>query len=161
MSVLVAPCIIYVRGYCYPPLPAEEGRKGDCKTTTWVIVGGRTGTRDFLDTLPPFTSPSAGIISSVLDLSHSHARTHLNTFFLRNCRSWGHVCCAFLAVNDLLSAVKCSLVHRKSWTDVKASICDYWYNLSRFLKLATCKTLGALFEKNNPLWLFNFFVLGC
>lgn len=81
MSVLVATCIIYARVYCYPPLPAEAGRKGDYKTTTWVIVGGRTGARDFLNRLPPFNSPSVGIINSVLDLSYSHARTHLNTLF--------------------------------------------------------------------------------
>lgn len=83
VSTLVARCITYVKECCYPPLPAEERRKGDYKTTTWVIVGGRTGTWDFLDRLPASTSPSDGITSSVLDLSYSSARTHLNTFSLK------------------------------------------------------------------------------
>lgn len=159
MSVLEVPCIIYVRGNCYPPLPAEEGRKGDYKTTTWVTAGGRTGIWDFLDRLAPFTSLLVGIISSVLGLLFPCK----NTFeynFLWNFLSWGQSCCALPAINDLLSAVKCSLLLCKSWTDVKVTICDYWFNLSGFLKLATCKTWGPCLGKISPLWLLNFFVLG-
>lgn len=38
MSVLVAPRVIHVGGYCLTPLPAEGGRKGDTKPQLELLL---------------------------------------------------------------------------------------------------------------------------
>lgn len=82
------------------------------KTTAWVIVGGRTETWDFLGRLPPFTSPSVGIISSVLDLSYSHASTHLNAFFFEI------VCLGVISVVHFGLLMICCLQWNAHWYTV-------------------------------------------
>lgn len=82
------------------------------KTTAWVIVGGRTGTRDFLGRLPAFTSPSAAIISSVLDLSYSHASAHLNAFFFEI------VCLGVVSVLHFRLLMMCCLQWNAHWYTV-------------------------------------------
>lgn len=79
------------------------------KTTAWVIVGDRTGTRHFLGRLLPFASPWAGIISSVLDLSYSHASTHLNAFFFEI------VCLGVICVVHFRLLMICCLQWNAHW----------------------------------------------
>lgn len=133
------------------------------KTTAWDVVGDRTGTQHFLGRSLSFASPSAGIISSVLDLSYSHASAHLNAFFFEI------VCLGVVCVVHFRLLMICCLQWNAHWYAVnheemaKASICCYWLNLCGFLEWTTCKTLGTKSQKFPILCgsLIFFFALGC
>lgn len=100
------------RGLLLNP-PASWGRQERrYKTTAWVIAGDGAGTQPFLGRLPPCTSPSAGIISCVLDLSYSHASTHLNAFFFEI------VCLGVICVVHFRLLMICCLQWSAHWYTV-------------------------------------------